>query len=282
MEENKNKIKNSGSFDVQDLRRIYLRPAFLICVTILAVSVLGMETLTKKLGIVFSKEPLALKKPLDQLQGAVPDQIGPYKVVSREILGEDMIKALGTGDYILWMLEDISVPEDSDVRRCSLFITYYGLADKAVTHVPDECYIGGGFDRTGEENVTLNVQIGDSSEKARSFNTKYIKFGTSDNSQLVESEDFAVLYFFYVNGSYTGSRTSTRLQLSKNIFGKYSYYSKIEWSFSGTRMGSLVRPNKAQTIEASEKLLGTILPILEQKHWPDEADPSEEYLDDQS
>jgi hypothetical protein len=53
--------------------------------------------------------------------------------------------------------------------------------------------------------------------------------------------------------------------LNKNLFGKYSYFSKIELVFNQ----SLSAPSKQEAIEASEKVLGVILPILEKDHWPD-------------
>jgi hypothetical protein len=56
----------------------------------------------------------------------------------------------------------------------------------------------------------------------------------------------------------------------KNLFGKYSYFSKVEWDFSGrSGHGTKIRPNQDEIVEASEKLLNVLVPLLEKEHWPD-------------
>lgn len=80
---------------------------------------------------------------------------------------------------------------------------------------------------------------------------------------------YAVVYFFKANGEYTGNRTITRAVMSKNIFGKYSYLSKVELKFFGYVHGSIIYPNKEEMIPASEKFLSALLPVMERDHWPD-------------
>jgi hypothetical protein len=53
--------------------------------------------------------------------------------------------------------------------------------------------------------------------------------------------------------------------LNKNLFGKTSYFCKVELVFNRSSMA----PSKEQTVTASQKLLTVILPILEQDYWPD-------------
>ena len=74
-----------------------------------------------------------------------------------------------------------------------------------------------------------------------------------------------VFYFFKVNGDYASSREEARILLNKNLFGKYSYFSKVELIFN-QNIGAL---DKNEALTASQKLLGIILPILETEHWPD-------------
>jgi len=90
--------------DTKDDMRVYLQPAFLICVLVLAAAGAGMSVTMKRLGIVFKKEPLPLKKSLEDMDER---DLTPYKVVSKEkIQNPDTLKALGTDDYIQWILED--------------------------------------------------------------------------------------------------------------------------------------------------------------------------------
>ena len=73
-----------------------------------------------------------------------------------------------------------------------------------------------------------------------------------------------MLYFFKANGEYANGRTGTRAIMAKNFSCKYSYFSKVEWKFSGT--GS---PSVTDIEEASVKLMRILLPLLETQHWPD-------------
>jgi hypothetical protein len=246
--------------DTKNYIRVYLQPAFLICVVVLAAAGAGMSVTMKKLGIVFSKEPLLLKKSLEYLD---EKDLTPYKVVSKEkIENPDILKKLGTEDYIQWILEDTEQAADSLVKEFLLFITYYKLPDR-VPHVPEECWTGGGYQKLGSEAVTFNINNGEG------FNlkvlAKYLVFAPKKTNPWQDNERIPNLYFFKVNGQYAGSREEARLALNKNLFGKNSYFCKVELVFN---RGS-VAPSKEQAVAACEKLLGVILPILERQHWPD-------------
>lgn len=246
--------------DTKDYIRIYLQPAFLICVLVLGAAGAGMSFTMKKLGIVFRKEPLPLKKSLEYLDER---DLTPYKVVSKEkIENPDIVKKLGTGDYIQWILEDAGQAADSSAKEFLLFITYYELPDR-VPHVPEECWTGGGFQKLGSEAVTFKIDNG----KGFTANVpaKYLVFAPKNTRLWQVDERIPNLYFFKVNGQYAGSREDARLTLNKNLFGKSSYFCKVELVFNR----SSVAPSKEQAVAACEKLLAVILPILEHEHWPD-------------
>ncbi|MFZ0034598.1 MAG: hypothetical protein WAK60_06390 [Sedimentisphaerales bacterium] len=240
----------------------YMQPAFLICVVILAIAGGGMSVAIKSFGIYLKKEPFPLKKSLDLLD---EKGLAPYKVVSKsKIESEDVVKTLGTEEYIQWLLEDIDAPADSAVRYCSLFITYYELPDK-VPHVPEECYMGSGFQRLASDSVILELGT-------QKIPVKYLVFTSTDSDQWQRITKFPILYFFKVNGDYVNSREDTRLVLNKNIRGKHSYFCKVEWRFSNKAFGTEGRRSvylsKEEAVMASQKLLSVILPVLEKEHWP--------------
>jgi hypothetical protein len=246
--------------DTKDYIRVYLQPAFLICVLVLATAGAGMSVTMKKLGIVFQKEPLPLKKSLEYLDER---DLTPYKVVSKEkIENPDTLKALGTEDYIQWVLEDTEQTDNSPTKEFLLFITYYKLPGR-VPHVPEECWTGGGYQQLGSEAVTFQIDNGEG------FNTnvpaKYLVFAPKKTSLWQGGERIPNLYFFKVNGRYAGSREDARLALNKNLFGRNSYFCKVELVFNR----SSTAPSKEQAVAACEKLLGVILPVLEQEYWPD-------------
>ncbi len=142
-----------------------------------------------------------------------------------------------------------------------LFITYYERPDR-VPHVPEECYSGSGYQRLATDNVTFRITDPNLPSEIRG---KYLVFGSTKTDFLQSIREFQVLYLFKVNGEYAGSRDEARIALNKNLFGKYSYFSKIELAFNQ----ALAAPSKQEAIKASEKVLGVILPILEKDHWPD-------------
>jgi hypothetical protein len=243
-----------------DNRAKHLQPAFLICVAVLALAGGGMSVATRHLGLYLRKEPLPLKQPLDQLDETA---LAPYRVVARQpIENKEVLAALGTEDYIQWVLEDPNEPEDSPVRRILLFITYYPAPDR-VPHVPEECYTGSGYPRL--ETIDVRLQTG-SDEGERSIPARYLVFGNASSAAFLSAQRFGVLYFFRVNGRYQGNRDNARMALNGNIFSRYSYFSKVELAFNQT----LTIPTKDEVIAASERLLTVILPVLEQDYWPDQ------------
>ena len=243
--------------------RIYMHPPFLICAAVLAIAGSAMSIAIKSFGVYLKKEPLPLKKSLDLLD---EKRLAPYKVVSKQkIENEEIVKGLGTEDYIQWILEDLDAAADSAVRGCLLFITYYGLPDPRVVHVPDECYMGVGYQRLASDSVTFETNK-DGSEQ--NIPGRYLVFASTNSSYWAGDTKFSAFYLFSVNGLYVGSRESARIVLNKNIFGRHSYFSKVEWNFL-TGSDARTYPTKEEAIIASEKLLGVILPILEREHWPD-------------
>jgi hypothetical protein len=254
-----------AKFDI----RVYLQPAFLICVLVLVIAG-GTST---RLRLV-KKEFLPLKESFDALN---EERLAPYKVVEKlKIENEDILKELGTQDYIQWILEDVNAPDDSAVKRMTLFVTYYGKPDR-VPHVPEECYTGGGFQilrpdtgaRFGCRRAWLTPDaVTFKIKKAgfeREIDATYLVLGSKKTDFRQRIEKFPVLYFFNVSGEYASSRGKARFALNKNLLRKYTYFSKIELVFNQT----LAAPSKQEAIEASEKAMGVILPILEKDHWPD-------------
>jgi hypothetical protein len=99
---------------------------------------------------------------------------------------------------------------------------------------------------------------------------RYLAFGRISSNYWQSSTKFSILYFFKVNGDYANSREDTRFALNKNISGKHSYFSKVEWKFfNNSRFGGEAYPTKDEAIKASQKLLTVIVPVLEKEHWPD-------------
>jgi len=225
---------------------------------VLAVSAAGMSVATKKLGLYLKKEPLPLKKPLDDLDA---EKLAPYRVAAREkIENEEILKALGTEDYLQWILDDPREPPRSAVREILVFITYYRLPDR-VPHVPEECYTGGGYQRLNTDVVRFEIGASDA---RRAIPGRYLRFARSAGDAALALPQFPVVYLFRVNGEYAGSRDDARMALNKNIFRKHSYFCKVELVFNR----SAAAPAQKDAVAASERLFAVLLPILEKEHWP--------------
>lgn len=240
-------------------RAAYLQPAFVICAAVLGLAGAGLSVAERQLGLYLKKEPRPLKKPLGSMDEA---KLTPYRVIARQsIENGDVLRKLGTRDYIQWVLEDPGAPEDSGVRKVLLFVTYYELPDR-VPHVPEECYSGAGYQCLQKENVVFRIG---NNGKRRDVPGRYLLFGGSEAAGSVSSSPFPVLYLFRVNNEYAANRGNTRFAMNVDIFSKYSYFCKVELAFNQ----GYVAPAQGAAMEASEKLLSVVLPILEQEHWPD-------------
>ena len=237
--------------------RAYLQPAFVICVVVLA---LGGAVMSK---FDIEQEPWPLKKPLTLLE---QENLGPYVIASKqEIDNEDILKNLGTEDYIQWALDDTETPFDSPTRKVMLFITYYALADR-VPHVPEECYVGAGHQLLASDEMKFTIESLGGEQQAPG---RVLVFQKTSSNFWSGGEKFSAFYLFSVNGIYANSRESARFALNRNMFSRHSYFSKVEWSFYAAS-GAKSYLDREEAKKAGEKLLTVILPILETKYWPTE------------
>lgn len=235
-----------------------MEPAFLICAAVLALAGAGMSVATQRLGLYVHKEPLPLRRPLDTIDER---ELSPYTVVAKyAIENRDILKSLGTEDYIQWVLEDPRESPRSPVRRIMLFVTYYKLPDR-VPHVPEECYTGGGYQRLSTSAAELTVGA------ERTVPGRCLVFERATGDFTVGPQRFPVLYLFRVNGEYAGHRDDARMALNRNLFSRYAYFCKVELVFNQ----SAVAATRAEAVAAGEKLLTVLLPLLEREHWPDAA-----------
>ncbi|MBN1817069.1 MAG: hypothetical protein JW828_06885 [Sedimentisphaerales bacterium] len=240
----------------------YLQPAFAVCAIVLAVAALGMDISLKATRAFLVKEPIDLRKSLDLLE---VDRLAPYSKIGQERLDARMEEELGTSSYLILELEDQEAASESPTRFCRLFITYYSKADR-VPHVPEECYLGSGFLPAGSQSLELRLSM---DNRMRDLSVRCLHFERSGYMSMRASEKISVLYFFRVNGHYADDRNEARTILGGNIFGKHSFFSKVEWSFYGKTGTTTVQADTDQIKAASEALICRLLPLLERQHWPD-------------
>ncbi|MGA2915128.1 MAG: hypothetical protein ABSE89_03790 [Sedimentisphaerales bacterium] len=250
---------------MKNILKNYLQIPFLLSLILPVVFAGGVKYYNFHYGYNILKKPLPLKAPFEMLDEKL---LGHYKVLKKaKIDNKDIIESLGTEEYLQWTLEDTTADSVSPVKDCSLFITYYTGSTDQVPHVPEACYIGGGFDV--EDKFTVDLNVGDINVpgigKDGKVSATGLIFSRKSDELWQVSARFPVIYFFKVNGQYKGNRTTTRIALG-DLMNEYSYFSKIEIGFSNLKG---LYPEKAQAIEATERLLKVLLPVLEKNHWPD-------------
>jgi hypothetical protein len=241
----------------------YFQPAFLASIAVLVIFMGGMNYYKAKHGVTLVKKALPLKQSFDTLNEKL---LAPYKVLEKSKIGNlDVLESLGTEDYLQWIIEDTTVDGLSPVKQCSVFITYYTGNPDQVPHVPEACYTGGGNEI--KENFSLDLNIGDVNvtQIPAMVPATGLIFGRKTTEIWQASAVFPVIYFFKVNGLYRGGRRTTQLALG-DFTSEYSYFSKVEIKFFNVKG---LYPDKKQAIEATEKLLRVLLPVLENNIWPE-------------
>lgn len=228
-----------------ELAAAFRQKGFVLALVVVAAAALGLNTTMQSVGLHFKKERVELRKPLDML----PKMMGPWLQVSKDQpLPEEQEHALGTKDYITREYLNTSFISDFDLARWNamsddsrrramgavlqknpqayvrLHMAYYtGLVD-TVSHVPERCYVGGGYDPVNPQVMTLEPFKGVEG-RSPGMKVRYTEF--VDRAQARPTRQ-NVAYFFQVNGAYEhDSIGGVRVRL-QNIREKYAYYCKVE------------------------------------------------------
>lgn len=204
----------------------------------------------------FTKLPVDLKKPLERLDHA---RLEPYKVRHAGTIPADVLNRLGTRHYIQWVLENSS---SSTQRRpediLHLFVTYYTGQPDRVPHVPEECYLGGGYSVV--DSTLIDVPIPALGPQA----TIPIRILQFERSSLLDREQRIVMYTFRANGEFCSGRRAVQTTLARPG-SDHAYFSKLELTF-GTDEAPAERE---AAIEAGKRFLQVVVPVLVEDHWPD-------------
>jgi len=193
------------------------------------------------------KAALPLKNPLGALK---VEELLPYRVIERQALESTVVDALGTDQYINWVLEDTSAGQPDPLRYVQLFITYDTGGVNLVPHTPDECRLGAGYQAAQpHENVDIEVPM-----------TIPVRLCTFLKTTVFDREEVSVVYTFHSNGTFVATRNGVRL-LINDLSNRHAYFSKVEVSFP--------RATREQSLRGAAKLLERLLPVLVKDHFPD-------------
>jgi len=227
---------------------------FVACAMLLLVFAIAFHALAVRLDIQFRKLPTPLKVPLDRFD---QKRLAPYKLLDAPQIIPQVLDALGTKEYVQWLLEDTSidgglVPE----KIVNFFVTYYTGNPDQVPHVPEECYSGAGL-----RQIDARLDYVRISALGEDIPVKILEF---EDSSRLRKESRIVMYTFNTNGKFCGDRQCVRFALG-DLGTRHAYFSKVEVTFG--RPGAY--PPKDKAIEAGKKFFQVAIPVLLEDHWPD-------------
>lgn len=236
---------------------------FYTCVLILVVSAAGMQIVAKSLGQYFRKEAVPLKRSLRELDvSLLAPEYRPH-LIQPPAMKEEMVQAIGTEEYVQIRLVDTRCAPEDPACVANVFVTYYTGQPDMVPHVPDECWLAGGYDQVGTpETVQVSVRgVGAPNDE---IPVRVLEFRSRQRGDTP-----AVAYFFQTNGEYKTTRNGVRF-LMANPFERYAYYAKIEVSFTDdpTNPRQALRPaGREEVVAAMGPLLQKLMPVLLKEHF---------------
>jgi hypothetical protein len=236
---------------------------YLIAAGILLACAVGINATLRTIRFVMAKAEVPLKSSLEEL----PEQYGTRFELARMVNGEgivggkgkltaDVIKTLGTKDFISWLFIDRKLSTPTAPAFVRLHLTYYTNILDATPHVPDNCMVAGGFDpdRKYDGDVTWTVpELPQMWQHWQSVEFKQRGFINREGRRKI------VYYIFSANGLPRG-RSGVRKMMA-NAFAKYCYYMKIE-------IDAFRDPNPLtgeQIAEASEAFFAAAAPAIFQR-----------------
>ncbi|MCK4341324.1 MAG: hypothetical protein KAY37_06325 [Phycisphaerae bacterium] len=244
---------------------------FWTSLVILVLAAVGVRVLPHLFGVHFRKEAVPLKLDLQQfdVRRLAPNYLRHRVNDEAHPISEDLIDSLGTREYLQVYLTDARKPatgqpktKTDPTKVAQFFVTYYTGRPDMVPHVPDECYLAGGYDPLGSTTKLVHVPgIGAPNDE---IPVRVVRFRAPLNRRTGESDEVAVLYFFHVNGGYATTRDGVRVKLS-NPFQRFAYYAKIEVTFTDDKIARTAGMD--QSLAALGPLLEAVMPVLLEDHF---------------
>ncbi|MEM6333511.1 MAG: exosortase/archaeosortase family protein [Planctomycetota bacterium] len=216
------------------------------------------------------KLPVPLRHHLFML----PNQVGAWEMVRDEpALSKDIIDELGTEDYLTRIYADTQAEPNAPGAFVSLHMAYYTGTPDTVPHVPERCFVGGGFLAVASPDVvpvaldspmyfTETLDDGTSRVVAPSALAKQEVTLPAKNFDVTlfqwqggpEEPVSTVIYFFIANNRALATPDAVRAH-GFSIQEKYSYYHKVEM-----RWHRVADPDEA--VRLTENFLADALPEI--------------------
>lgn len=247
----------SGLFGETALFDRRAKYAFFLACSMLVAGRVGFKAATGYLNIYLQKRPVELREHFDNISTT----LGPWKMVGEgHKLSQEMVEELGTELYL--DREYMREIDDRTGQRVSLHVAYYtGMID-AVPHIPDRCFVAGGFEigvlpanypvplshdgwrmdpscvnqATGQpyETAVYRNPITGRSTLVRMPVGGFVLRTTEFNHPKMPDTRVFSGYFFIANGRTTATPEGVKL-LAFRKSEEYAYYCKVQFTASGQR-----------------------------------------------
>jgi len=258
------------------LARFFADRRFIAAFVLLVLAAGGLNLTVRVLKLNFRKLPVPMAMKFD---AALPADLALdnrwVQIAKEKFVDPDFLRSLGTDEYLYCAyvnamligeapgdlkdrIKTMDLPQQREQEQMyrrkngaaviGLGLTYYTGKGDTVAHIPERCYLGGGYDEIGNHEAAWPLR----DAQGRVYRTLKVKTLTFRNP---EGAVRHVAYFFHVNGRYEHEATNVRLTLA-NLFERRGYYAKVEVSCES--------PDKAKAEESLQEFLGLALPEIEE------------------
>ena len=188
----------------QSTGRSLLSPVFVITAALLLVAAFGLRPTIGALIRHYSKEPIDLRRSLDELDSARlpsfrhrPDRAGVPELTDAD--------GIGTDDWIDMVFQE-RYPEDEAGRShmLLLLVTYYSDPRDQVAHTPEVCYRQGGA--VVDEIDTVSVETPGLGPQTLKVDARRLVIDQGGRKKIL-------LYVFCCNGEFYNDREQVRFAI---------------------------------------------------------------------
>lgn len=240
-----------------------LSPAYLTVLLVLVLAAIGMDSAVRGLNLHLTKAPIYA--PGGRTLGSLPIETEHWirAGISDSNISAEVQKTLGTDNFISRRYRRKDQPAGEEPVVIELHAAYYTGQIDTVPHVPERCFVGGGWSRSaGSRVIEMPLDHGGwlldeavpEAERGRIYTVRLPNDHPDhpgvrvrlprDADQLkirvmrfVEPSGATIHsgYFFIANGGWTPTAEDVRL-LSYRETDTYAYYMKVQ--FTSTQVGS--------------------------------------------
>ncbi|QOJ15028.1 MAG: hypothetical protein HRU75_10390 [Planctomycetia bacterium] len=249
---------------------LYGSARLVACLGVLVASAVALIAASRVFEGLLHKRPVALLRPIPAMDAHRLEPRYTLHPIPAPLLNEETLETLGTREYLLWRVVDVTRDRSDPAAVAHLFITYYTGKPDQVPHVPDECYFAAGSQLVRAEAHSIPVPgVRADGNKVPVRATVWQMPPRSRFPSLSDGEgarNRTVLYFFHCNGAYMTTRNEVRLAQA-GIRQRYAYYMKIEVNFTDYTFTR--NATSEESVEALPPLLERVMGTLLEEHLPD-------------